>query len=109
MPTRLTPGRVATPLEFVIALPTFPPFSVKATVRPLRLTVPRLTVADRSTVPPDGPDAGPDATVVGYLVGVQDGFNRIDTMRVCQSRPLAAKYSVVNQKSQPFGSTVIAL
>ena len=88
MPTRLTPGRVATPLEFVSALPTFPPFRVKATVMPLRLTVPRLTVADRATVPPDGAEAGPGVTVVGYLVGVQAGFNRIERMRVCQFRPV---------------------
>jgi hypothetical protein len=88
MPTRLTPGRVATPLAFVTALPTLLPFRVKATVRPLRLTVLRLTVADRSTVPPDEPEAGLGTTVVGPLVGVQAGFSRIDKIRVCQFRPV---------------------
>ena len=64
MPVRLTPGRVATPVEFVCALPTLVPFSVNATDS-FATGVPLfVSVAERLVVPPNVPAAGSSASVV---------------------------------------------
>src|SRR3954452_24381424 len=64
MPVRLTPGSVATPLEFVWVLPTLVPFSVNATGS-FATTIPFfLSVAERLVAPPNMPVAGSTASVV---------------------------------------------
>src|SRR5207245_2944434 len=54
MPDRLALFSVATPLEFVAALPTLDPLSVKLTVSPFtpELSDVLVRVAERLTVPP---------------------------------------------------------
>ena len=64
MPVRLTPGSVATPLEFVCVLPALAPFSVNATDS-LATGVPLFVrVAETLAVPPNVPVAGSTASVV---------------------------------------------
>jgi hypothetical protein len=67
MPARLTPFRVATPVAFVVALPTLFPFSVKSTVAPLTPFPPEVSVAERFVVPPNVPVAGATARLVGLV------------------------------------------
>jgi hypothetical protein len=63
-PVRLTPASVATPLEFVWALPTLVPFNVNPTDS-LTTCVPLfVSVAERLVVPPNVPVAGSTARVV---------------------------------------------
>src|SRR6266566_1492438 len=52
MPERLAPARLATPLAFVVALPTELPLRVNATVLPLTPEPPDVSVAERFAVPP---------------------------------------------------------
>src|SRR5256885_10318977 len=64
MPVRLTPRRVATPLEFVCVLPALAPFRVNATDS-LATGVPLFVrVAETLAVPPNVPVAGSTASVV---------------------------------------------
>ena len=67
MPDRLTFESVATPLEFVCALPALVPFKVNATGS-LATGVPLLvSVAERFVVPPNVPPAASTARVVGEV------------------------------------------
>ena len=67
MPDRLTFESVATPLEFVCALPTLVPFRVNATDS-LATGVPLLvSVAERLVLPPKVPLAGSTASVVAEV------------------------------------------
>src|SRR5262249_31573980 len=66
MPARLTPERVATPLPFVVALPTDVPFSVNATDWLERPEPPCVSVAESVVVPPELPDAVAAAMLVAF-------------------------------------------
>ena len=58
IPARLTPLSVATPLPFVLELPTLVPLSVNATDLPLTPLPPEVSVAESVVVPPNVPVAG---------------------------------------------------
>ena len=57
IPARLTPLSVATPLPFVLELPTPVPLSVNATDLPLTPLPPEVRVAESVVVPPNVPVA----------------------------------------------------
>src|SRR5437773_7554322 len=85
MPVRLAPVKVATPDGSVDALPTEFPFSVKLIDAPFTAFPPDVSVALSVVVPPNAPDAGDTASVVGWVdvIGVQlENLN--DPIRVCQ-------------------------
>jgi hypothetical protein len=67
IPARLTLLRVAVPLPFVVAVPTFAPFNLKDTVWLPTGAPPAVTVkvAERLTVPPNVPLALLTVRVVG--------------------------------------------
>ena len=70
IPARLTFESVATPLAFVIALPTLVPLSVKLTVSLGTPTADEVSVALSVVVPPKVPVAGAAARLVALVAAV---------------------------------------
>jgi hypothetical protein len=70
IPVRATFKRVATPLEFVTAVPLLTPFSVNETVFPLTAVLfdERVSVAVSVAVPPYVPEAASTAREVAGAV-----------------------------------------
>ena len=78
MPARLTFATVAVPFEFVTALPTLLPRSVKSIVFPEIPPAAPVIVADRSTVPPSVPVTAGTASEVGTTSAKQTWTDWID-------------------------------
>src|SRR6266550_189425 len=102
MPNRLAPVNVATPLLFVVAVPTLAPFNVKAMMRPLTPTPFDVRVAERLTEPPYVPETA--ATVSVGTAG--SGHTNAPRLRV-QSDSVVAPRSICMSQIITFGNPAL--